>query len=82
MRKDKVEGANEVDMDTVVAIHNNMNESTWNQVLAWEELHPVDDIDRAPKLLRFLGRPDDYSPKARIKVCTICTCTLYLQTQL
>ena len=28
-------------MDTVVAIHNNMNENTWAQLLAWEKLHPV-----------------------------------------
>lgn len=31
----------EKDMDTVVAIHNNMNENTWAQLLAWEKLHPV-----------------------------------------
>jgi hypothetical protein len=31
----------ERDMDTVVAIHNNMNENTWMQLLAWEKLHPV-----------------------------------------
>jgi hypothetical protein len=28
-------------MDTVVAIHNNMNENTWAQLLAWEKLHEV-----------------------------------------
>jgi hypothetical protein len=39
VRKGKVEGAKEDDMDVVVAIHNNMNENTWRAVLAWEELH-------------------------------------------
>lgn len=65
MRKQKVDGATEDDMNTVVAIHNNMNENTWRQVLAWESLHPAASPDKAPKLLRFLGRPDELSPKAR-----------------
>jgi Cytochrome c/c1 heme lyase len=55
-------------MDTVVAVHNSMNENTWRQVLAWEALHPIPSPDRAPKLLRFLGRPHDLSPKARLKM--------------
>lgn len=70
MRKGKTEGASEEDMINVVRIHNNMNESTWMQVLAWEKLHPAPaDVEGAePKLLRFLGRPDELSPKARLKV--------------
>ena len=122
VRKHKQDGASEDDMDTVVAIHNNMNEATWKQLLSWcvlythihyhmynstlfnilhttymlsiymqylaihrnnyyllcisysyclcyrEELHPVTSPDRAPKLLRFLGKPDTLSPKAQIKV--------------
>merc|ERR1719198_236007 len=40
VRKDKVAGSTEEDMDAVIAIHNNMNELTWMQVLAWEALHP------------------------------------------
>ena len=70
IRKQKVEGASEMDMNTVVAIHNNMNESTWKQVLAWEQLHvtPETEPDKQPKLLRFLGKPHDLSPKARLKM--------------
>eukprot|EP01035_Chromulina_nebulosa_P003528 gene3528-4814_t len=30
-RKKKLEGVAEADMDTVIAIHNNMNENTWRQ---------------------------------------------------
>jgi len=67
VRKNKAAGAREEDMDVVVSIHNNMNEKTWKQVLAWEELHPQESEDRRPKLLRFLGRPHDLSPKAYIK---------------
>ena len=35
VRKHKQDGASEDDMDTVVAIHNNMNEATWKQLLSW-----------------------------------------------
>ena len=67
VRKNKSDGANEVDIDTVVAIHNNMNENTWKKVLSWEALHPADGPGREPKLLRFMGKPDDLSPKAYFK---------------
>ena len=36
---------------------------TWQQVLRWEHLHR--DECAKPSLLRFLGRPDDTSPRAR-----------------
>ena len=69
VRKNKTDGASEQDMETVVAVHNNMNENTWRQVLSWEALHPTQGgPGTEPKLLRFLGRPDDLSPKARLKM--------------
>jgi cytochrome c heme-lyase len=40
-----------------------MNEMTWQQVLRWEHLHRASCPQ--PALLRFLGRPDDLSPRAR-----------------
>lgn len=68
VRKNKVSGSNEEDMETVVKVHNNMNENTWQQVLAWEALYPSPPHpDLAPKLLRFQGRPDELSPKALLK---------------
>lgn len=55
-------------MDTVVAIHNNMNENTWQQILEWESLHSASTVTGAePKLSRFTGRPNDLSPKAWIR---------------
>eukprot|EP01032_Pedospumella_encystans_P014549 gene14549-16701_t len=71
VRKDKTEGVLEQDMETVIAIHNNMNEHTWQQVVEWEKL--VNDPAKAApgresKLLKFCGRPDELSPKARLKV--------------
>ena len=68
VRKNKTDGASEEDIETVVAVHNNMNERTWKQVLVWEDLHNVAESGREPKLLRFLGKPDDLSPKARLKM--------------
>ena len=38
VRKDKADGADETDMDTVVAVHNAMNEATWSKILEWEKL--------------------------------------------
>ncbi|CAM9287781.1 unnamed protein product [Chrysoparadoxa australica] len=74
-RKGKVEDTQEEDMNVVVAIHNNMNENTWKQILHWESLrgelpknaNESDSDGSEPKLLRFLGRPDDISPKAWFK---------------
>lgn len=66
VRKGKAEGAKEEDMEVVVAIHNNMNENTWRQVLEWERLHQPDGAP-APRLSRFMGKPDDLSPKALFK---------------
>lgn len=63
----------EEDMESVVAIHNCMNEGTWSRILQWEKvLNPttIDDKEEGgvmPKLLKFCGRPTDLSPKAYIK---------------
>ena len=42
------------------------------KVLAWEQLHPDEAGEQGsgkePKLLRFSGRPADFSPKARLKM--------------
>jgi cytochrome c heme-lyase len=68
VRKNKEEGAREEDIDSVVAVHNNMNENTWKQVMAWENLRgEVNKPGEEPKLLRFLGKPHDLSPKAYLK---------------
>jgi len=39
VRKNKSEGVQEKDMSVVVAIHNNMNETTWKKLLDWENDH-------------------------------------------
>jgi cytochrome c heme-lyase len=70
VRKNKLEGVEVEDIETVVSIHNNMNENTWSQILAWEALNkkPNTPVELEPRLLRFTGRPDDLSPKAQLKM--------------
>jgi cytochrome c heme-lyase len=53
----------EEDMTAVVAIHNAVNERAWREIISWEAHQGVCD---APRLVKFRGRPRDYSPKARI----------------
>ena len=85
VRKEKTDGADEKDIDAVIAVHNNMNENTWRQVLSWEHIRSQPSTSSSsssssssqqssastgndPKLLRFMGRPDELSPKARLKM--------------
>jgi len=48
----------------VVAIHNAVNERTWQEILKFESFHAAECP--TPKLIRFLGRPGEISPKARL----------------
>lgn len=55
------------DMSTVVQIHNAVNEQAWREVCEWERFAaPSCAAQRDPTLLRFMGRPNDTSPKARL----------------
>lgn len=65
-RKDKLGDTTESEIESVVALHNNMNEKTWQKVVQWESLLTSSD-QHQPKLLKFMGRPSDLSPKARLK---------------
>ena len=59
--------ADAASMPYVVQIHNAVNERTWKEVRQWEnELHNVEN----PRLVRFLGRPEQRSPKAWWNVLT------------
>ena len=66
MRKGKGADVKADDVHAMVAIHNNMNEKTWKEVLFWEKFHCKECDD--PRLLRFEGRPDDLSPLARVRM--------------
>jgi cytochrome c heme-lyase len=57
--------AEEETMDAVVWVHNVVNESTWKEVLKYEE----SNFQKCPNptLLRFVGRSEEISPKAFFK---------------
>jgi cytochrome c heme-lyase len=72
-RKNKADDVTEKDSEVIVAIHNNMNERTWDEVMRWE--NAFHDTCPRPALLRFRGRPDELSHGARIKSwlgCVVC----------
>ncbi|KAI8576907.1 hypothetical protein K450DRAFT_254888 [Umbelopsis ramanniana AG] len=51
-------------VETMVDIHNFLNEEAWNEVLKWESLKSC-DCNEDPYLARFQGKPQQISPKAR-----------------
>lgn len=51
------------DMRTIVPIHNAVNEKAWEQVLMWEAGLGADRCG-GPRLVSFVGRPKDRTPKA------------------
>ncbi|GAA5838627.1 hypothetical protein JCM9279_003808 [Rhodotorula babjevae] len=57
------------DMGIVVPIHNAVNERVWNQVLEWEReaLGLPRGVDPGSKLVSFVGKPKEVSPRARWK---------------
>jgi len=72
--EEDMEVVGEDDVNTIVQIHNNMNEKTWKKVMAWESLRNEGenlDFDQQPSsssLVKFKGRPSDLSPKAYFKM--------------
>lgn len=70
-RKGKLANAAETEedeqdmMETVVSLHNDMNEKSWKKVLQWEDV--TSPQEKSARLLKFQGRPSDLSPKAMFK---------------
>merc|ERR1739841_289247 len=57
-------GVQKEDMSMVIAIHNAVNEKTWQEILRYERLHSAECA--TPRLVHFAGRPGEVSPKARV----------------
>ncbi|KAF9922189.1 Cytochrome c1 heme lyase [Linnemannia zychae] len=55
----------EEDMKFVVPIHNMVNEMAWKHILRWERL--MENSCGGPKLVKFEGKPQEITPKARIR---------------
>ncbi|KAG8987809.1 holocytochrome c synthase [Tulasnella sp. 427] len=51
-------------VETMVEIHNFLNEEAWNEVLKWEKRWS--GSEEAPELARLHGKPGELSPKARM----------------
>lgn len=65
LRKGKGDGIPEDSVESMVEIHNFLNEGAWQQILEWESDHTrLSRIE--PRLLKFTGRPHDLSPRAAI----------------
>lgn len=61
-------GGDEIPEDAVesmVDVHNFLNEGAWDEILKWEEPH-TKESKVMPRLLKFTGRPDDTSPRAQM----------------
>eukprot|EP00276_Gloeochaete_wittrockiana_P022285 CAMPEP_0184341810 /NCGR_PEP_ID=MMETSP1089-20130417/10417_1 /TAXON_ID=38269 ORGANISM="Gloeochaete wittrockiana, Strain SAG46.84" /NCGR_SAMPLE_ID=MMETSP1089 /ASSEMBLY_ACC=CAM_ASM_000445 /LENGTH=360 /DNA_ID=CAMNT_0026670309 /DNA_START=75 /DNA_END=1157 /DNA_ORIENTATION=- len=54
----------EESMKTVIAVHNGINEYTWQQILEWERLHPE---NTNPILRRFRGLPGKFTIKSQLR---------------
>ncbi|KAI8810485.1 cytochrome c/c1 heme-lyase [Cladochytrium replicatum] len=52
------------DVPVMVQIHNFLNEACWGEILKWEQKYHCEC--KNPTLLRFKGRPQELSPKARM----------------
>lgn len=53
------------DMNTVVTIHNAVNEETWRRILEIEKRFHSKKCPDGPSLVRFVGKPTEPSLKAR-----------------
>ncbi|KAG1440265.1 hypothetical protein G6F56_011996 [Rhizopus delemar] len=51
-------------IETMVDIHNFLNEEAWNEVIKWENKYNC-ECKEDPYLSKFQGRPKDLTPKAR-----------------
>jgi len=56
----------EGDMRAIVSIHNTVNERSWQEVMKWEKMHEC-ECPEGPKLFKFLGRPNDPSPRSLVR---------------
>lgn len=63
LRRNKT--AEEDSMESVVYVHNQVNEDSWRAVLQWERLH--EDSCKTPSLQRFVGKSEEPSLKHRFR---------------
>ncbi|EDK39275.2 hypothetical protein PGUG_03373 [Meyerozyma guilliermondii ATCC 6260] len=65
LRKGKGSGIPEEAVESMVGVHNFLNEAAWQQISEWEAPY-TQSTNVSPRLLKFTGRPHDLSPRARM----------------
>ncbi|RWS11105.1 cytochrome c-type heme lyase-like isoform X2 [Dinothrombium tinctorium] len=55
------------DVTNIIKIHNITNELAWKEILKWEMALHYKECPQGPRLKRFGGRAQDYTPRARIR---------------
>lgn len=65
MKKGKGDGIPEDAVESMVDVHNFLNEGAWQEILEWERPY-AEEFKKQPRLLQFTGRPHDLSPRARM----------------
>lgn len=64
LRKGKGQDIPEDAVESMVDVHNFLNEGAWQQILDWEDKY-TQELRIEPRLLKFTGRPHDLSPRAQ-----------------
>lgn len=65
LAKGKGDGIPEDAVESMVEVHNFLNEGAWQQILEWEDKY-TKETKIEPRLKKFTGKPHDLSPKARM----------------
>lgn len=55
------------DMTQIIKIHNANNETAWQEVLKWEKALHSRECPAGPKLKKFSGDAQNFTPRARIR---------------
>lgn len=55
------------DMNHIIRIHNANNESAWQEILKWERALHKSECPAGPKLKKFSGDAQKFTPRARIR---------------
>ncbi|AMD20541.1 HDL203Wp [Eremothecium sinecaudum] len=51
-------------VESMVFVHNYLNEGCWEEILEWEKPY-IEAANQAPKLWKFMGKPHQLTPRAR-----------------
>lgn len=65
LRKGKGEGIPEDAVESMVEVHNFLNEGAWQQILGWEQKY-TSESKVEPRLAKFTGKPNTLSPRAQM----------------